>query len=126
MRIVLLVMLSFSWGCGARPATDLPKTYPVTGNVFDVSNRPMTGGFVEFQSKTDQNVMAIGNIQPDGSFVVSTYIDGTEVTGAVPGEHAVTVHPPQLEHGGAEPIHIRQTYIVEAKANEITLNLSHR
>lgn len=71
-------------------------------------------------------MLAVGNVQADGSFVLTTYINGASTAGAVLGEHQVTVHPPQVEHGAAEPIRIRKMQKIEAKENTITLKLPRR
>jgi hypothetical protein len=121
----LVVLLFCCFGCGSQPS-DLPATFPVTGTVVDASGQPMTGGFVEFESKEDQNMLAVGDINADGNFVLTTYVNGVTAEGAVAGEHQVTVHPPQIEHGGPDPIRMRKAQNVEAKENEISLKLPRR
>ena len=112
-------------GCGKQPVAG-PPTYPATGTVVDASDQPLTGGFVEFQSMTDQNMMAVGDIQEDGSFTLTTYVDGQPTEGAIVGGHRVTVHPPQIEHGGAPPVVLRKPEKIEAQENVFTLKLPRR
>ena len=61
-----------------------PKTVPVTGKVT-YQGQPLKFGSVMFQPEKGR--MAKGQIQPDGTFTLST--DGKE--GAVPGMHKVGV-----------------------------------
>ena len=86
----------------------------------------MSGGFIEFESKDDQNLLAVGDINTDGSFVLTTYVNGVAAVGAVVGEHRVTVHPPQIEHGGAPPFRLRGLQKIEAKENNLQLKLPRR
>ena len=45
-------------------------------------------------------MLAVGDIQADGSFVLTTYVNGVATEGAVLGEHQVTVHLPSPHAGG--------------------------
>lgn len=72
-------------------------TARVTGKVtFD--GQPVTGGAVTFSPKStgaaEPGKVAIGNVEPDGSFVLSTY---GENDGAVVGMHQVTYAAPAGE-----------------------------
>ena len=71
-------------------------------------------------------MLAVGDIQADGSFVLTTYVNGVATEGAVHGEHQVTVHPPHIEHGGVEPIHMRRFQKIEATENVLSLKLPSR
>jgi len=73
-------------GCGG-------KTSPVSGRVklkdgSDVS--VLAGHTVMFQTESDR-ISASGDIEPDGTFKVSTYAHND---GAVPGRHQVAISPP--------------------------------
>ena len=75
-------------GCGGQP---LP-TYPAGGKVVFPDGTPLTGGWVEFQPvQAAKPVGARGEIQPDGTFRLSTFAAGD---GAVEGEHRALVQPP--------------------------------
>ncbi len=71
-------------------------------------------------------MLAVGDVQADGSFVLTTYVNGVATEGAVLGEHQVTVHPPHVEHGGVEPIHMRRFQKIEATENVLSLKLPRR
>jgi hypothetical protein len=81
-----VVCLALLTGCGGNTA-------PVTGRVKfnDGSDAGALARYqVVFESEADK-VSASGNIQPDGSFMLSTY--GMN-DGAVPGKHRVAIKPP--------------------------------
>ncbi len=74
-------------GCGG------PTTYPVKGRVQltgggDVS--ALAGHVVTFES-VDSGINGTGEIQPDGTFTLTTY---KENDGAAPGQHRVALTPP--------------------------------
>ena len=121
---LLLGMLS---GCGASTG---PTTYPVKGKVVFAGGEPWTAGTVTFRSTSDPGMMASGEIQPDGSFTLTTYyvVAGQARTqpGAVAGEHTVTVEEPEpsrRRRGVSEPrpIILPRKYQVEAKENSLVL-----
>lgn len=68
-------------GCGQG----LPATAPVSGKVT-WQGKPVTQGKIGFYP--DQGVPAFGEIQPDGSYTLTTFKPGD---GAVPGRHRVTI-----------------------------------
>ena len=77
---------------GAVGCSNQPKVAPVRG-VVKMNGKPLPGGRVMFSpiaQGEDKNVgpSAIGQIQEDGSFVLTTYEDGD---GAIVGSHRPTV-----------------------------------
>lgn len=81
---MLLIALA---GCGhtSRP------TYRTGGKVVFPDGKPLVGGMVEFRSAgAEHTVVARGQVQPDGSFQLSTYRPND---GAVEGEHSALVAP---------------------------------
>lgn len=78
-------------GCGAetKQATNLLKPVPVKGSVL-FKGKPLTGGTVRFEPE-DGGREAAGNIEPDGSFTLTTF---QAADGAVAGKHRVAVDPP--------------------------------
>ena len=70
-------------GCGS--GEDLPATTPVKGKVT-YQGQPVPKGTVTFQPANGRP--ATGQIQPDGTFVLSTFGDKD---GAIPGKHAVMI-----------------------------------
>lgn len=73
---------------GCSPSYQL-DTAKVHGNVT-LDGKPLTAGQVFF--RPEKGRMAVGNIQPDGTYALFTYIrDGDD--GAIVGRHKVTVVP---------------------------------
>lgn len=92
---VALVGLALT-GCGTK-GIEGPSTVPVTGKVVFTKNgnlEPIVDrqGAVEFESVDQPGVKAIGDIQADGTFTVSTLFDGKAKPGAVPGQHRVRLN----------------------------------
>ena len=111
-----------SVGCGEK-ASNLPITFPVTGVVTDVKGTPLRGGSIEFQAKENQELLAVSNISEDGSFSLTTYLNGESEAGAVAGEHQVTVHTEQVEHGDSTSMTLKKSVNVEETENEMDIKL---
>jgi hypothetical protein len=81
-------ILAFS-GCGNAPA-DTPPLAPVTGTIsFD--GKPLTQGTIQFTPDSTQGTsgrMALGQIQSDGTYQLTTISSGD---GAQVGHHIVTI-----------------------------------
>jgi hypothetical protein len=89
-RVALAAVLVLLAGCGPGG----PKMYPVKGKV--VLAKPETlkrlvGTSVELQSTTEANTRAYGEIQPDGTFTLSTYREGKSRQGAMEGTHKARI-----------------------------------
>lgn len=110
-------------GCGSKQVGNLPTTFPVAGTVVDHAGQPLSGGSIEFEAKDDPNLLAVGNLQDDGSFVLTTYLNGEAAEGAVGGEHRVTIYPAQVEHGASEPIQLRELQRIDPGKNELSIAL---
>jgi hypothetical protein len=83
-RAAALLLLFGAVGCGARP-------YPVRGNVTLEDGTPVMAGMVTFETKdAEKPVTARAQINPDGSYELSTYKPGD---GALPGVYRVAVTP---------------------------------
>ena len=80
----LMFLMATTSGCG-KPAHQL-ETAPVRG-IVTLDGKPLPSGYVVVP--TTRGRMASGKIQPDGSFVLSTYEDGD---GAQVGTHPVIVN----------------------------------
>jgi len=78
-------------GCGSNH----PETAKVKGTVL-IDGAPLTKGTVQFYP--DEGQPARGEIQPDGSFELTTF--KTKGDGAVLGEHTVTVQATEVTGGG--------------------------
>lgn len=78
---LLTLTLSISVGCDTHPATA-----PVQGSVL-FEDQPLKFGSVMFQP-TSGGQPARGEIQPDGTFILSTFSEGD---GAIIGSHRVRI-----------------------------------
>ena len=91
-RALLSAFLTIGlFGCNSGKA----PTYPVTGRVAFSDGKPLAGGTVEFQSAYvtkdgEIRVRARGQIQPDGTFSLSTFQPGD---GAIAGKQRALVIP---------------------------------
>lgn len=83
--ILLLVGLFISSPIGCNRG---PRIVTAKGIVVFEDGSPVTVGTVETNSLIEKGVQSTGKIQPDGSFVLSTFGDGD---GAMVGEHQCVV-----------------------------------
>ncbi|MBC7965368.1 MAG: hypothetical protein H7Z17_05515 [Fuerstia sp.] len=91
MILISLTVMLCSMGCGGGP--EIPETVTVNGKVI-YQDKPVADALVGFVSKLENKDVfpAHGTTNADGEFTLSTYIDPQhEVSGATPGEFAVTV-----------------------------------
>ena len=89
--LTLLSVVAISSGC-----TQAPSVVPVSGKVV-YNGEPLPFGIVMFQP--EQGQAAQGEIQPDGTFQLSTYGPND---GAVPGHHKVSVRGFSTQKAGAD------------------------
>lgn len=89
--LILTSAVASMAGCSQTPAV-----VPVTGKVL-YNGKPLPFGTVMFQP--EQGQAAQGEIQPDGSFQLSTYGPND---GAVPGHHKVSVRCFSNQKAGAD------------------------
>lgn len=87
---MLVLVVCANSGCQRTPY----EVAPVRGTVT-VDGQPLEGGRVVFAPISREGVhagnVAFGDVQPDGSFTLTTYRSGD---GAVVGDHWVTLFPP--------------------------------
>jgi hypothetical protein len=127
-RIVFGLAVVLLTGC----QSDRTKPYPVRGTVVLTNGQPATdlaGGLVTFTS-SDMKTSSIGEIGPDGTFVLSTEKKGN---GAIPGTYEVAVSPPIQEERSErlrkQPqqvphyVCVQRSIIVEPKTNEVKLTV---
>src|SRR5579883_1927961 len=83
-----LAVLVFLWcpGCGSKEGPYVAATVPVKGSVT-YQGKKLTQGEVTFES-LENGREAHGRIQPDGTFVLTTFKEGD---GALAGDHRVAV-----------------------------------
>jgi hypothetical protein len=118
---------------GLTGCTELgPITYPVRGKITSQDGKPWAGGMVNFKSARDPGMLATGEIQADGSFILTTYYveAGRAKTklGAVAGEHTVTIVEPGPPEGQGrvnrvKPIILARKYHIEAEDNSLTIEI---
>ncbi|WP_158261055.1 MULTISPECIES: hypothetical protein [Pirellulaceae] len=95
--MIALVCLAFV-GCEASVAT-----HPVTGKVVLPDGSPAGGGIIKFRTSSQDGeiVKAHGEIQPDGSFQLTTFHEGD---GALEGEHEAILFSPATGDGGGTAV----------------------
>jgi hypothetical protein len=110
-------------GCGGKEKPPPPKTYPVTGKVVYADGKPMKGGTIEFRSVADPTLTMMGDIGDDGTFSLRTLHDNAKLSGAIEGEHRVTILP-QSKDQTTPPIQLTQTFKIKAQdTNQISIKL---
>jgi hypothetical protein len=82
----VLVLCLAIVGCGSLSTAQGAPTLPVKGKVT-YKGKPLTKGTITFQPE-GAGKDATGEIQPDGTFVLTTY---KKDDGAVVGKHRVTI-----------------------------------
>lgn len=93
--LVGLGLCGFLGGCSDGTQMD---TAPVQGTVI-YNGKPLPYGTVSFQP--DAGLPAIGTIQSDGSFTLTTYSNGD---GATTGSHKVAVIATEADAGTTPPV----------------------
>jgi len=81
-------------GCGSK----YPPTAPVKGKIT-LNGKPVTTGRVSFHPTTGERP-ALSNIQPDGSYSLTTFQRGD---GALLGHHKVSIKSTRVENSPAPP-----------------------
>jgi len=89
-QAALVITLATLFGCEFSPVT-----YPVSGKVVFVDDRPVTSGVIEFEP-VDGGPPARGKIESDGRFSLTT---GTR-SGAVAGKHRIAI----VQVGASGPV----------------------
>jgi hypothetical protein len=92
---VFALGLALVAGCQRGDDRDLSgyAFHPVKGRVL-VKNQPMTKGTITFFPLADPNFAAISEIQPDGTFELTSHMLGRTERGAPEGKYRVVVEPP--------------------------------
>ena len=143
VRAALIVLFAAA-GCSKK--STLPKTFPVHGKVVFQDGQPVTAGIVRFLPRIDFATVndvfsAVGNIQPDGTFTLSTFKPDVKAAGAVVGEHHVVVEPesaaPPVSQPSSQPLAASSSsamfprveypdlYTVKPGDNEFTLKVPY-
>jgi hypothetical protein len=87
-------------GCGQSE----PKTYPVQGKVVFKGKggnvARLAGGMVRFQSVSDPNLTAVGEIADDGTFSMGAFLKDKGLSGVPAGQYKARVDPPEDDEEG--------------------------
>jgi hypothetical protein len=115
-----LLLLGFS-GCGHSSAATGAPTSPVRGKVT-YKGQPLTKGRVIFEPD-GKGKQATGEIQPDGTFVLTTY---QKDDGAVVGTHRVSIDAPAkvlpIKYGSPNTSKL-EVEVAEGKTDPYTFDL---
>jgi hypothetical protein len=85
--LAILLAISIAGGCSSSYQLDTAKVH----GTVTLDGQPLDAGLVFF--RPEKGRMAVGKIQPNGSYVMFTYVrDGDD--GAIVGRHKVSVVPP--------------------------------
>jgi hypothetical protein len=113
LLLVAAIALVGIGGCGSS----MPKTYPAKGKVVFKGGKPVTDGRIQFQSVSDPQIKAVGEIDKDGSFFLTTYVADRNVRGAPAGPYRVAV---ELERP-TKVVALPDAYTVEPHGNDFTV-----
>ena len=112
LSLASIVLVGIS-GCGSG----MPKTYPAKGKVVFKGGKPVTDGRIQFQSVSDSQIKALGEINKDGSFSLTTYVADKNRRGAPAGPYRVAV---ELERP-TKVVALPDTRTVEPHENDFTI-----
>src|SRR5262249_16639643 len=87
------LLIALSAGCSKYPATA-----PVKGKIT-INGKPVTTGRISFHPTTGER-RALANIQPDGSYSLTTFERGD---GALLGHHKVSIKSTRIENAPSPP-----------------------
>jgi hypothetical protein len=120
--VFALAFLFSNAGCRKPPETPLPKTYPVTGRIVDREGNQLKTGSIQFESIVDVKTQALGKVEPDGSFTMTTVVGEAMVPGAIEGPHKVTFLPVGRD---LLPVYFDAPFKVSPGENHIKLTYPH-
>ena len=127
----LTIIAVVTAGCGdAKEQPKFPDLHPVKGIVVR-GNQPVDGGSVRFTPDPDQSEFLINSeVGKDGTFSLTTVrttdSNGERKPGAAARCYKVTYVPPvadQTVGGSFDPVELKAPVIVEAKSNDLKLEL---
>jgi hypothetical protein len=98
-------------GCTSQGPT-LPTAVEAKGKVLLPDGRPLSGGRVTLNPQAATEVEAFGDVNPDGTFALTTYKPGD---GAVPGTYVVTVSPFNYRSKTGNPTRIANAAQIPAR-----------
>lgn len=130
MRYAFLFAIGLVAGC-ASDETQAPfsELHPVKGVVLR-GGVPVNGGSVEFAKAGGATEFLINSdVGADGTFTLTTVRTtdsrGERKTGAPAGAYTATYRPPVADQttGHSNPVTLPKSVVVEAKANDLKLEL---
>ena len=133
-RCVIVLGLFVLAGCGGDSQPPFPDLHPVKG-VVKRGGKAVTGGGVRFDpDPAKPEFLVTATVEADGTFTLSTVRTtdkvGERKPGAPAGKYTVTYMPPagdQTAGGGSfDPITAPTPVTVEAKGNEVTVELGKK
>jgi len=99
---LLAAPLALAAGCRQPAPLEKETTYKVRGRVVGADGQPVRAGRVNFYPESGgRGLEAWGEIQPDGSFTLTTY---TMDDGVIPANYVVTVSPYSYKTGNPRPV----------------------
>ncbi len=130
MRYASLFALGLIAGCGSDDnRAPFSELHPVKGVVLR-GGVPVNGGSVEFATTGGSADFLINSdVGADGTFTLTTVratdSRGERKTGAPAGTYSATYRPPVADQttGHSNPVAIPKPVVVEAKANDLKLEL---
>lgn len=101
MRCLLAIVLFGLVGCGSSE----PALHPVTGTLKLADGKSPLGCVVEFSSQgaDTKGTNARGEVAADGTFTLTTILNGKEKPGAVAGLHKIAIVPPTASSSEKTP-----------------------
>jgi hypothetical protein len=118
MKVAAVTLVGIA-GCG----WGMPKTYPAKGKIVFKGGKPVTDGRIQFQSTEHPQIKALGDIDKDGRFSLTTFVEAKNAAGAPAGTYRVVV---ELERP-AEVVALPGAYTVEPRENDFTIVIArHR
>jgi hypothetical protein len=119
----LLLVWLVATGCGGSGGIAAPKTYPVRGKVVYKGDQPLSGGVIQFQSKSDPSLTRMGDIESDGTFSLATLFQNERLEGTPEGQYHVTVIPRMSDNKPVPIYQLPGVHTVKAEDNYFTIEL---
>ncbi len=120
---IFIVTLALIAGCSKKGADKLPDLHPVKGKLTK-GGAAVGKGFVRFDPESNQNYMVQGSVDANGAFELETIRDGKTSKGAPAGTYKV-FYTAEMVGSQVETtaIETARTYTIEAKPNDLTIDL---
>jgi hypothetical protein len=110
-------------GCHKKVQRDLPKVYPVTGEVVAAAGQNVpVGAMIQFW-QNDPNLVARGIVEADGSFTLTTVFYEQALSGAAEGVYRAKLLTTK-NNGPGPVIELDESYTVEPQKNHFAIKLN--